>query len=199
MKEAIQAFFLETVGEELCVFFCSMLPIIELRGAIPMGAAFGLPWWQTYIIAVIGNMLPVPIILLFVKSVLNWMAGCKVKFFNKVANKMFEKAEKNRAKIERYAFWGLTLFVAIPLPATGAWTGTLVAALFDMRFWKSLLSALIGVMIAGVVMTLISYGVVAAWGALFLWAELSVIFKIYDQKEPIATSAITCLSDWLKA
>ena len=167
MKEAIANFFLETVGEELCVLFCSMLPIIELRGAIPMGAAFGLPWWQTYIIAIIGNMLPVPIILLFVKSVLTWMAGCKVKFFNKVANKMFEKAEKNRAKIERYAFWGLTLFVAIPLPATGAWTGTLVAALFDMRFWKSLLSALIGVMIAGVVMTLISYGVVAAWGALF--------------------------------
>jgi uncharacterized membrane protein len=99
MKEAIANFFLEIVGEELCVFFCSMLPIIELRGAIPMGAAFGLPWWQTYLIAVIGNMLPVPIILLFVKSVLNWMAGCKVKFFNKVANKMFEKAEKNRAKI----------------------------------------------------------------------------------------------------
>ena len=167
MKEAIQAFFLEIVGEELCVFFCSMLPIIELRGAIPMGAAFGLPWWQTYIIAVIGNMLPVPIILLFVKSVLNWMAGCKVKFFNKVANKMFEKAEKNRAKIEKYAFWGLILFVAIPLPATGAWTGTLVAALFDMKFWKSFLSALLGVLIAGVVMTLISDGVVAAWGALF--------------------------------
>lgn len=167
MKEAIQAFFLETVGEELCVLFCSMLPIIELRGAIPMGAAFGLPWWQTYLISIVGNMLPVPIILLFVKSVLNWMAGCKVKFFNKVANKMFEKAEKNREKIEKYAFWGLTLFVAIPLPATGAWTGTLVAALFDMKFWKSLLSALIGVMIAGVVMTLISYGVVAAWGALF--------------------------------
>ena len=167
MKEAIQAFFLETVGEELCVFFCSMLPIIELRGAIPMGAAFGLPWWQTYLISIVGNMLPVPIILLFVKSVLNWMAGCKVKFFNKVANKMFEKAEKNREKIEKYAFWGLTLFVAIPLPATGAWTGTLVAALFDMKFWKSLLSALIGVMIAGVVMTLISYGVVAAFGALF--------------------------------
>lgn len=167
MKEAIVNFFLETVGEELCVFFCSMLPIIELRGAIPLGAGFGLPWWQTYIIAVLGNMLPVPIILLFVKSVLTRMSKCKVKFFNKVANKMFEKAEKNRAKIERYAFWGLALFVAIPLPATGAWTGTLVAALFDMRFWKSFLSALIGVMIAGVIMTLISYGVVAAWGALF--------------------------------
>ena len=167
MKDAIVHFFLETVGEELCVFFCSMLPIIELRGAIPLGAAFGLPWWQNYLIAVVGNLLPVPIILLFVKSVLNWMSKCRVKLFNKIANKMFEKAEKNRDKIERYAFWGLTLFVAIPLPATGAWTGTLVAALFDMKFWKSLLSALIGVMIAGVVMTLISYGVVAAFGALF--------------------------------
>lgn len=167
MKDAIVHFFLETVGEELCVFFCSMLPIIELRGAIPLGAGFGLPWWQTYLIAVIGNMLPVPIILLFVKSALTWMSRSKVKFFNKVAGKMFEKAEKNRAKIERYAFWGLAIFVAIPLPATGAWTGSLVAALFDMRFWKSLLSALIGVMIAGVIMTLVSYGVVAAWGALF--------------------------------
>ena len=167
MKDAIVHFFLETVGEELCVFFCSMLPIIELRGAIPLGAALGLPWWQNYFIAVVGNLLPVPIILLFVKSVLNWMSKCRVKLFNKIANKMFEKAEKNRDKIERYAFWGLTLFVAIPLPATGAWTGTLVAALFDMKFWKSLLSALIGVMIAGVVMTLVSYGVVAAFGALF--------------------------------
>lgn len=167
MKDAIVHFFLETVGEELCVFFCSMLPIIELRGAIPLGAAFGLPWWQNYLIAVIGNMLPVPVILLFVKSVLNWMSKCRVKLFNKIANKMFEKAEKNRDKIEKYAFWGLALFVAIPLPATGAWTGTLVAALFDMKFWKSLLSALIGVMIAGVVMTLVSYGVVAAFGALF--------------------------------
>ena len=167
MKDAITNFFLETVGEELCVFFCSMLPIIELRGAIPLGAGFGLPWWLTYLVAVVGNMLPVPIILLFVKSVLTWMSKCRVRFFNKVANKLFEKAEKNRAKIEKYAFWGLAFFVAIPLPATGAWTGTLVAALFDMKFWKSLLSALIGVLIAGVVMTLISYGVAAAVGTLF--------------------------------
>lgn len=167
MKEAISTFFLEIVGEELCLLFCSMLPIIELRGAIPMGAALGLPWWQTYLIAVVGNMLPVPVILLFVKSVLNWMAGCKVPFFNRIAGKLFEKAEKNRDKIEKYAFWGLTLFVAIPLPATGAWTGTLVAALFDMKFWRSMLSTLVGVLIAGVVMTLISYGAVAVFGALF--------------------------------
>ena len=85
MKEAIANFFLDTVGEELCVFFCSMLPIIELRGAIPLGAALGLPWWQTFLIAVVGNMLPVPIILLFVKSVLTWMGKCRIKFFNKIA------------------------------------------------------------------------------------------------------------------
>ena len=89
------------------------------------------------------------------------MANSKVKFFNKVANWLFAKAEKNREKIEKYAFWGVALFVAIPLPATGAWTGSLVAAVFNMKFWKSLLSAIIGILIAGVVMTLVSYGVVA--------------------------------------
>lgn len=167
MKDAIVKFFLETVGEELCVFFCSMIPIIELRGAIPMGALFGLPWWQSFCIAIVGNMLPVPIILLFVKRVLLWMQKCRIGLFNRVSNKMFEKAEKNREKIEKYAFWGLALFVGIPLPGTGAWTGSLVAALFDMKFWKSFLSALIGVLGAAVVMTLVSYGAVEALSALF--------------------------------
>lgn len=161
MSEFIQEFFLETVGRELCVFFCSMIPIIELRGAIPLGAALGLPWWQSYIISVIGNLIPVPFILLFINAVLRWMSKSKVKFFNKIANWLFAKAEKNREKIEKYAFWGVALFVAIPLPATGAWTGSLVAAVFKMKFWKSLLSAIIGVLVAGTVMTLVSYGVVA--------------------------------------
>ncbi len=161
MVEAIEKFFLETVGKELCVFFCSMIPIIELRGAIPLGAALGLPWWQNYLLSVVGNMLPVPIILLFVKKVLAFMAGCKVKFFNKVANYVYAKAEKNKARIEKYSFWGVTIFVGIPLPMTGAWTGTLVAAILDMKFWKAMLSALIGVLCAGVIMSLISYGVVA--------------------------------------
>ncbi len=167
MTDAIKSFFLETVGEELCVFFCSMIPIIELRGAIPLGAALGLPWWFCFTLAIVGNMLPVPIILLFVKKVLHWMAKCRVKFFNKVANKLFEKADKNRDKIEKYGFWGVALFVAIPLPGTGAWTGTLVASLFDMKFWKAFLSALIGVLGAGVIMTLVSYGVVEAITRLF--------------------------------
>ena len=161
MKEAIANFFLETVGREWCVFFCSLLPIIELRGAIPLGSGFGLPFWQTYLISVIGNILPVPFILLFIKGILTWMSKCRVKAFNKVAGWLFRKAEKNRGKVEKYASLGLVLFVAIPLPGTGAWTGSLVAAVMDMKFWRAFLSALIGVLVAGVVMTLISYGVAA--------------------------------------
>jgi len=158
---AIRDFFLETVGEELCVFFCSMIPIIELRGAIPMGAILGLPWWQSYLLSVLGNMLPVPFILLFIKAVLKWMTNSKIKFFNKLAGWLNRKVEKNRDKIAKYSFWGVCFFVAVPLPVTGAWTGSLVAAMIDMKFWKALLSCLFGVMIAGVVMTLISYGAVA--------------------------------------
>ena len=163
MVEAIKTFFLETVGEELCVLFCSMIPIIELRGAIPLGAALGLPMWQSYLLSVVGNMLPVPIILLFIKKVLEFMSKSKIKFFNKVANWLYAKAEKNRAKIEKYAFWGVAIFVGIPLPMTGAWTGSLVAAIIDMKFFKAVLSALLGVLFAGVIMSLVSYGIVTVF------------------------------------
>lgn len=163
MVEAISNFFLETVGREWCVFFCSMIPIIELRGAIPLGAGLGLPWWQSYLIAVAGNMVPVPFILLLIRQVLGWMEHSRVAFFNRIGGWLHRKVDKNRAKIEKYSFWGVALFVAIPLPATGAWTGSLVAAMIDMKFWRAMLSALIGVMIAGVIMTLGSYGIVAAF------------------------------------
>ena len=126
-----------------------------------MGAAFGLPWWQSYALSVFGNMLPVPFILLFIKGMIGWMSRSKIGFFNKVANFLLRKVEKKRDKIEKYSFWGVALFVGIPLPVTGAWTGSLVAAMIDMKFWKALVSCLIGVMIAGVIMTVISYGTVA--------------------------------------
>lgn len=166
MTEAIKTFFLETVGKELCVFFCSMIPIIELRGAIPMGAAFnatlgGMPWYLTYILSVLGNMVPVPFILLLIKKVIEWMSKSRVKFFNKVANFLLRRVEKRREKIEKYSFWGVCLFVAIPLPVTGAWTGSLVAAMIDMKPWKAFLSCLLGVMISGTIMTIISYGISA--------------------------------------
>ena len=161
MTEAITSFFLETLGRGWCVFFCSMIPIIELRGAIPLGAALGLPWWQSYIISVIGNLIPVPFILLFINAVLRWMSKSKVKFFNKIANFLLRKVEKRRGKIEKYSFLGVCLFVAIPLPITGAWTGSLVAAMIDMKPWKAFLSCLVGVMISGTIMTIISYGISA--------------------------------------
>ncbi len=154
----IRDFFWETVGKEWCVFFCSMIPIIELRGAIPMGFAFDMPFWLTYLLSVIGNMLPIPIILLFIKAVLGWMGKSKIKFFHKLAHWLNRKVEKNREKIAKYSFWGVCLFVAVPLPVTGAWTGSLVAAMIDMKFWKAFLSCLLGVMIAGVIMTVFSYG-----------------------------------------
>ena len=165
MGEIISKFFLEIVGKELCVFFCSMLPIIELRGAIPLACAMGLPWWQAYLISVVGNLLPVPFILIFINMVIKWMKNSKVNFFNKIATFLLTKVEKNRERIEKYSFWGLCLFIAIPLPVTGAWTGALVAAVIGMKPWKAFLSALIGVLVAGLIVTLIVYGGVGflAW------------------------------------
>ncbi len=164
MIEAIKTFLLETVGRELCVLFCSMIPIIELRGAIPMGAALGLPWWESFALAALGNMLPIPFILLFINKILFWMKNSRVRFFSRVATWLDEKAEKNRPKIEKYGFWGVALFVGIPLPMTGAWTGTLVCATIREKFWRAMLSCFIGVLLAGTIMTLASYGVVAAFG-----------------------------------
>lgn len=159
MIKAIENFLLNKLGRHLCVLICSMIPIIELRGAIPLGAGLGLPFWQNYLISVVGNMLPIPVILLFVKAVLQFMQRCRVKLFNKIANFIFRKADKNKPKIEKYSFFGLFLFVAIPIPGTGAWTGSLVAALIGMKFWKAMLSVFLGVLTAGLIMSAISYGV----------------------------------------
>ena len=118
ITETIKSFFFEKVGRELCVFFCSMIPIIELRGAIPIGAALKMSPLATYLISVAGNMLPVPFILLFIKAIIKLMQ--KSKFFSKFANWLVAKAEKNKEKISKYGFWGVALFVMIPLPGTGA-------------------------------------------------------------------------------
>lgn len=158
MKEIIEAFLYEILGKELSVFICSMLPVIELRGSIPMAFALGMPWWEAYLISAIGNIFPVPFILLLINVIIKWLAKSKFKLLNKFANFLLSKVEKNRAKIEKYSFWGLCLFVAIPLPATGAWTGALVAGVIGMKSWKAFLSTMFGVMIAGAIVTLIVYG-----------------------------------------
>lgn len=144
------------LGPKFYTFLISMVPIIELRGAIPFGQAAGLSFWECYFICTIGNMLPVPIILLFVRAVLNWMKG--VKYLDKIALWVEKKAEKHSGKVTKYATWGLLLFVAIPLPGTGAWTGSLIAALIDMRMKKALPSIFLGVFIAGLLVSAISFG-----------------------------------------
>ena len=163
MIEAIKTFLVDTVGAHWAVILCAMIPIIELRGAIPLGAFLGLPWWQNYLFAVLGNMIPVPFVLLLINKVIAWMTGCRVRWINRFGNWLTQRAEKNRGKIEKFSFFGLCLFVAIPLPVTGAWTGSLVAATIGMKFPKALLSCFLGVLIAGVIMTLGCYGVVAAF------------------------------------
>jgi uncharacterized membrane protein len=144
-----------------------MLPVIELRGAIPLGAGFGLPFLQNYCISVIGNLIPVPFILLFIRRILYWMKNSRIHFFSTVANFVFKKAYNNRSKIEKYSFWGLFLFVAIPIPGTGAWTGSLVAALLEMKFYKAILSVLLGVLCAGLIMSAVSYGFIGLISTLF--------------------------------
>lgn len=144
------------LGPELYTFFISIVPIIELRGAIPVGHAMGLNFIECLCLAVLGNMLPVPFILLFIRHILSWMKG--IKYLDKIALWLEKKAEKNAHKVTKYATWGLFLFVAVPLPGTGAWTGSLIAALLGMRLKKALPSVCAGVVVAGFIVSGISYG-----------------------------------------
>ena len=147
------------------VFFVSMLPIIELRGAVPIGVGMGLPFINTYIIAAIGNMLPVPFILWLVKPVLMYMA--KFKIFTKLVNSVLEKGHAAGAKFGNAKYWALYTFVAIPLPGTGAWTGSLAASLLDLEKGKSFIAVLFGVLTAGIIMGIASYGLLGAIGLVF--------------------------------
>ena len=152
----------------LIVFLVSMVPLIELRGAIPYGVMFGLPLWQTYIIAIVGNMLPVPFIYLFARKVLAWGQDKPVigGFFTWCLDKGEKGGKKLRSKAGRGLFWALLLFVGIPLPGTGAWTGTLAASLLNMGLKKSTLACMGGVLLAGCIMGLLSVLGVSAFGAI---------------------------------
>lgn len=148
----------------ITVFFISMVPLIELRGAIPYSAVMGLPLVPSYIIAIIGNMLPVPIIFLFARKVLEWGADKPVLggFFTWCLEKGKRGGEKLQAKAGRGLFIALLIFVGIPLPGTGAWTGTLAASLLDIDFKSSILAVMGGVLMAGIIMGLASAGVLGA-------------------------------------
>lgn len=149
-----------TLGKIITTFFISMVPIIELRGAIPYATGMGLAPEIAIPVAMIGNLVPIPFIILFIKKIFAWMRKVSPKL-NKVVDRMEAKAEKNKEKVLRYAFWGLVLFVAIPLPGTGAWTGALVAAMLDMPLKKAFPSVVLGVLGAGIVVAFVSYGAAA--------------------------------------
>ncbi len=150
----------------LIVFLIAMVPLIEIRGAIPYAVGFGLPLAPSILVAVLGNMLPVPFIFLFARKVLEW--GKDKKVIGGFCNWCLEKGEKGGRKLEAKAgrglYWALFLFVGIPLPGTGAWTGTLAASILDMDFKKSVLAVMGGVLLAGAIMLLGSLGVFGAIG-----------------------------------
>ena len=143
----------------LLIFLVSMVPIIELRGAIPISQGLQLPMLQSYIVCIIGNMLPVPIIYLFARKVLEWGADKPVigGFFSWCLRKRESGGRKLQAKAGRGLFLALLLFVGIPLPGTGAWTGTLAASILDMDFKSTTIAVMLGVLLAGIIMMVLSF------------------------------------------
>ena len=157
------------LGKYVIVFFVSMVPIVELRGAIPIAVGMGLPLLPSYILAVIGNMIPVPVIYFFARKLLEWGKDKPVigKFFTFCLEKGRAGGQKLQKKAGRGLFWALLLFVGIPLPGTGAWTGTLAASLLDIGFKQSVLAVMLGVLLAGIIMGAVSAGALGAFGTLF--------------------------------
>ena len=142
--------------EILSVFLLSMIPVFELRGAIPLAAGLGMPFPESYILCVIGNMIPVPFIMLFARAILKWLK--RFPKFERFILWIENKVEKNKGRILKYSVFGLIVFVMLPLPGTGAWTGALVATFLDMRLRTAIPCILIGVIISGLIMSGVSYG-----------------------------------------
>ena len=147
------------LSPNLSVFFVSMIPLIEERGGLILARMLGIPMWEAVFWCVLGNIVPIPFILLLIEKVIHWMAD---HHMSGVAEWLLAKAEKNRPKIEKYGFFGLLLFVGMPLPGTGAWTGSLVASVFEKKKKKASISILLGIFLAAVIMTVVSYGLLGS-------------------------------------
>ena len=145
------------ISPEGAVFIISMIPILELRGGIlAAGPAFlNIPTWRAIPICLVGNLIPIPFILLLIRPIFAWLR--KTRLFRPLVEKLEKKAMSKSDRISRYEFWGLVLFVGIPLPGTGAWTGSLIAALLGMKFKKAFPAVIIGICMATVIMWFISY------------------------------------------
>ena len=143
-------------GKLLQTFLISMVPVIELRGAIPYGVARGLEFWQAIPVAIVGNLVPVPFIIVFITRIFAWLRT-KSTWLNGLVTKLENRALSKTDTVKKYAFWGLFLFVAIPLPGTGAWTGALIAAMLEMRVKEAFPAIAFGVLTAGAIITFLTY------------------------------------------
>ncbi len=146
------------LGEFIWTMLVSMVPVIELRGGIPFGVAAGLPIWAAYVAAVIGNLIPVPFIIIYIRRIFQWLRR-RIPKLNHLVDRLEQKAHLKGEKVTRYKYLGLIILVAIPLPGTGAWTGALVAAFLDMPLRKAVPAILVGVLIAGVAVSALTFGI----------------------------------------
>ena len=147
-----------TLGKIIITFLWSMVPVIELRGAIPIGVGSGLPYWVAVTTSIIGNLVPVPFIIIFIRKIFELMRKWSAKL-DGIVTRLEKRAESKSDVVQKYAFWGLFILVAIPLPGTGAWTGALVAAMLDMRLKRAFPAIALGVLGAAVIITLFTFGV----------------------------------------
>lgn len=150
-------FWNKTIGKIALTFLISMVPVVELRGAVPIGYSRGLNIWIAVIVSIIGNLLPVPFIIIFIRRIFSLLRKINSKL-DGVVSKLEKRAESKSDVVKRYSFWGLFILVAIPLPGTGAWTGALVAAMLDMRLKRAMPAITLGVIAAGIVVAFITCG-----------------------------------------
>lgn len=166
MSETIARFFIDNFGDrlsaELIAFVISMLPILELRGGLIAAKLLGLNFAKAFVICFIGNLLPIPFILLFIRKIFNWLK--RFKKVNTMIDKLEARSIRKAGKVKKYRLLGLFLFVAIPLPGTGAWTGALVSDLLDIRVSHSFPTIAAGVLGAGIIMSILSYGIPGLFG-----------------------------------
>ncbi len=148
------------VSEEVVIFIISMFPILELRGGLLAASLLKVPIIKAIPLCIIGNLIPIPFILIFIKKIFSWMK--KFKIFRGLIEKLEKRAMSKSGKVTQYEFMGLVLFVGIPLPGTGAWMGSLIAALLEMDTKKAVLAELLGIAIATIIMSILSYGLLGS-------------------------------------
>lgn len=160
MSEQLAGYFVELfsgkIPEELIIFIVSLLPVLELRGGLIAAKLLGVNLLKAFVICFLGNVAPIPFILLFIRYIFNFLR--RFKFFAKIIDGLERRTRAKGEKVKKYQEWGLMIFVAIPLPGTGAWTGALLADLFDIRIKKAFPIICLGVLIAGIIMAIVSYG-----------------------------------------